>query len=471
MATFRRPTGPAAAGDAIPFAIGGEYHLFYLSSPPGTLDYPDRVRTTWQHSTTTDLQSWATLPPALEPGPPGSVDSGGIWTGSVVEHDGMYWLFYTAHDPTAANPQTICLATSTDLIHFERHPGNPLLTPVDGCEPIDWRDPYVFYNTDEGVWWMLIAARSVVGSRWRRGVIMLATSADLEHWTVEPEPLYNPGTTFCPECPELWSMNERWYLVYSRFSEDVGTIYRVADSPRGPFRTPADDRLGGRRWYAAKSAPNPVGEGRVFFGWVHDETGEGSTRRWLWGGDFAAPRIATADPDGRLLIEPVLPEDVDGPAGEHVDTALGHPGAARSAVLLSPVPTTVLLDLDVATEDAAELRLDLVDDDDRGWSLLWQPRKRVLELRVTPEPLDDFWADLTGSHEVRGVDGPVLASTTRNSTAAKLNLRILLDGDVLEAFADGATPITHRVKRSPRQRLLATSLDGACRLSGRAREG
>lgn len=467
MATFRRPSGPAAAGDAIPFESGGVYHLFYLSSPPGTLDYPERVRTSWQHSTTADLQSWTPLPPALEPGPDGGVDSGGIWTGSVVEHDGRFWLFYTAHDPTAANPQTICLATSTDLVHFERHLGNPLLTPVDSCEPVDWRDPYVFFNADEGVWWMLIAARSARGPRWRRGVIMLATSSDLEHWTVEPEPLYDPGTTFCPECPELWSMGERWYLVYSRFSEDVGTVYRVADSPRGPFRTPADERLGGRRWYAAKSAANPTGQGRVFFGWVHDEAGDGPNRRWLWGGDFAVPRVATAQPDGRLVLEPVLPDALQRLGGDPVNLVLGRAGSSESVVLLSPVPAMVLVDVDVEADGAAEWRLDLVDEEDRGWSLSWRPRARRLELRVTPEPLDDFWADLTDSHEPRGVDGSILAATTVHGAGTSAHVRVLLDGDVLEVFVDAASPLTHRVRRGRGLRLLAAANDGVVRMNGR----
>ena len=75
MSTFRRPVGAAAAGDAIPFAVDGRLHLFYLSSPPGTLDYPERVRTSWQHVTTEDLQQWTELPLALEPGPSGTVDA------------------------------------------------------------------------------------------------------------------------------------------------------------------------------------------------------------------------------------------------------------------------------------------------------------------------------------------------------------------------------------------------------------
>ena len=166
MKLLRRPTNAAAAGDPIPFLKDGETHLFYLSSPSGTLDYPERVRTTWQHAQTTDFREWKAIAPALEPGKADAYDGGGIWTGSVVEAEGTFYLFYTGHHVGAANPQTICLATSGDLVHFERHPKNPLITPIPGYEAIDWRDPYVFYNEAEQRWWMLIAARLDKGPKW-----------------------------------------------------------------------------------------------------------------------------------------------------------------------------------------------------------------------------------------------------------------------------------------------------------------
>ncbi len=125
-----------------------------------------------------------------------------------------------------------------------------------GHEAIDRRDPYVFYNDVERRWWMLIAARLDYGNEWRRGCIVLAMSENPLDLDVEPDPFYVPGTAYWPERPEMWMAGGRWYLVFSRFSEAVGTIDRVANSPRGVFRVPVDDALGGRRWYAAKvSAP------------------------------------------------------------------------------------------------------------------------------------------------------------------------------------------------------------------------
>jgi beta-fructofuranosidase len=469
---FRRPTDAAAAGDAIPFSRDGTMHLFYLSSPEGTQDYPDRVRTTWQHAASEDLTEWRELPPALTPGPPNSYDAGGIWTGSVVENDGIFYLFYTAHDPGAPNPQTICVATSTDLVSFERYPGNPLLLPPPNCESVDWRDPFVFFNEDENSWWMLIAARRNGGWRWTRGCIMLATSPDLISWTIEEEPLYDPGDTFCPECPELWAMDGSWYLVYSRFSESVGTTFRNSTSARGPFRIPPRDALGGRRWYAAKSAP--WAGGRAFFGWIHDVVDQlDGRRRWLWGGDMALPRMATVakTPEGPVirLASAVAPE-AGQLAGVLAPRHLGRIGAKEETVLADMLPACALIEAEFAAPDAAAVGIELVQETTETSVRL---TIRLGEGRVTltrePQPLDDFWADLTGrGAEYREVDGPILteAHLLPGPGRRPIAVRLVVDGEILEAFVDEDVVLTHRMRRTDKEVVRVFVADGIAEISG-----
>ena len=84
------------------------------------------------------------------------------------------------------------------------------------------------------------------------GCIVLYRSTDLVKWNYYG-PIYEPYHTNCPECCEMYKIGDVWYLSYSRFSEFVNTIYRVSDSPFGPWRTPVMDGIGGRRFYAAKS--------------------------------------------------------------------------------------------------------------------------------------------------------------------------------------------------------------------------
>ena len=50
MDFFRKMSFADSTGDAIPFYHEGKYHIFSLTSPPGTTVYPARLRTTWSHS-------------------------------------------------------------------------------------------------------------------------------------------------------------------------------------------------------------------------------------------------------------------------------------------------------------------------------------------------------------------------------------------------------------------------------------
>jgi beta-fructofuranosidase len=461
---LRRPTGAGAAGDAIPFAApDGSMHLFYLSSPVGPLDYPERVRTTWQHARSRDLVVWEELASAVEPGPVGSYDGDGVWTGSVIEHEGTFYLFYTGHHVGATNPQTICVATSDNLVDFTKASVNPLISPPDWCEPIDWRDPFVFWNAQERRWWMLIAARLAEGPYWRRGCIVLATSNDLVDWEVEDEPLYAPGTTYCPECPEMWEDAQgRWHLVYSRFSEEVGTVSRVGDSPRGPFREPHRPDLGGRRWYAAKSAPWR-GE-RAFFGWIHDRVTMDRTR-WLWGGDFALPRIASARPDGSLDVRPVVPQS---PAQARATSVDGVGGSAYAILEKEFASGTV--EMEIADATARALGFTLLAGES-GWRCEILPATGEVRLRREPTPLDDFWADLTDrGSEYREVDGEFVARGRLLDSSSRFSVAIVVDGPLLEIYLADQIALTHRMDSAQSWALSAFSVDGTARISWRTVE-
>ena len=234
-----KPDDGAAAGDAMPFHWNGEWHVFYLKPGLGAWGYPDRTRNSMAHIVSRDLVDWKVLPDAFGPGERGSVDGDGVWTGSVIEHEGTYHFFYTGYSRDHANPQRICHATSTDLVHWTKDPSNPLFGPDPRWyEPIDWRDPFIYRDEASGRFTMLIAARENEGPTLRRGCIAIATSADLKTWQVD-KPLWTPRVTHVMECPELFRLGDYWYLVFSRYSEQAQTVYRVSRSSHGPWETRA----------------------------------------------------------------------------------------------------------------------------------------------------------------------------------------------------------------------------------------
>jgi beta-fructofuranosidase len=93
------------------------------------------------HATSKDLLAWTQQPTALfrtdaakVGGPGNAYDDGVLFTGCAVKHEGIYYLFYAGNtrryvQGNRRGMQTICLATSTDGIHYKRHPKNPLFAP------------------------------------------------------------------------------------------------------------------------------------------------------------------------------------------------------------------------------------------------------------------------------------------------------------------------------------------------------
>ncbi|KAH8895253.1 Arabinanase/levansucrase/invertase [Thozetella sp. PMI_491] len=364
-------------------------------------------------------------------------------------------IFYTGYN-LGDNGKQVILHTQSPDPHGSSFstPGNEIKIVGDGrsnLEDIDFRDPFIFFHQPEGRYWMVIASRLAKGPNWSRGCIALLTSEDLETWTFAPKPLYTPNDMFCPECPELWTLpNGKWYLMYSRFhAPNAGTVYRVADSPYGPFRVPRDGshgRLDGRRWYAAKSSPKADNQDqRVFFGWIGDYVDE--EKKWLWGGDMGIPRLVSAGEEGYLNVEPVpgileLFEKTSTP----VETI-------PSTLKMTAVGTTKTNFLDLGPGESQDLlaTFDIRQCDAHSFGVVLQAdeEEKGFRLQIVPGPqdtysvilhtdfpsLDDFWADQYKLYLPRLVDGPEIV----RHDGVKLigGIKLLLRGQVMEVFCGG----------------------------------
>lgn len=184
---------------------GDTFHAFYLHASRA-LGNPDlrHIHPIVGHATSSDLVNWTVQRDAIIVSEPPAWDDFTTWTGSIVRDDeGVWWMFYTGTPrPDGERRQLIGAARSTDLMVWEKVPGNPLVeadprwyetTEVDGHQ--SWRDPWVFRFPDSTTWHMLVTARSNHGPADDRGVMGHATSEDLINWTVQP-PLSAPGSGF-----------------------------------------------------------------------------------------------------------------------------------------------------------------------------------------------------------------------------------------------------------------------------------
>lgn len=239
---------------------GTEFHLFYLQAPRSLGDQSARhFNATVGHAVSTDLRGWQVLDDALEPGAAGDWDDLATWTGSIIEHDRMWWMLYTgttrARDDVT---QRIGLATSTDLSSWTRHPDNPVLELdprwYELVESDAWRDPWLLADPDGHGFHALITARATSGPTDARGVIGHACSPDLVHWEVRP-PLTEPGEFGHLEVPQVEIVDGIPVLLFSvaadRFpaarrarlpSEGSGSLLARGASLLGPW-----DIAGARR--------------------------------------------------------------------------------------------------------------------------------------------------------------------------------------------------------------------------------
>ena len=295
-------------GDTIPFAHDGKFYIYYLHDErKGNTQDEYGYRTSWNLLITEDGVNIKDCKVVLPVGEYDDADYA-CYTGSVIEgNDGQFHMFYTAQNNY--NPkyhrdgkplQYVAHAISTDLINWEKLPELTFGADESIYEPFDWRDPFVFYNEDEKCFDMLLAARLRGASEKNGGCVGLCRSYDLIHWEAK-EPFYNPESYMTHECPDLFKLGNKWYLVYSTFSEKFLTHYRMSDKLSGPWTSPIEDTFDGRAFYAAKTAK--VGDKRMAFAWVPTKRGESDFGQYEWGGNFIVHEIDQTT-DNKLTVKP-----------------------------------------------------------------------------------------------------------------------------------------------------------------------
>src|SRR5450756_675340 len=462
---FYRPVN-AWVGDTIPFYQDGVYHIFYLRD---WRDPEHRGRgSTWYKVTTRDFVHFEDAGEMIPKGTTQEQDMS-VATGSVLHPQGRYHAFYTGYNSIRAKQghpeQGICHAVSADSLHWTKVPADtffpdPALYGMDA-----WRDPFVFWNEQAGEYWMLCAARLSTGPHRRRGCTALCTSRDLREWKILP-PLYAPSLFEDHECPDLFQIGEWWYLIFSEFSDQTVTRYRMAHSPSGPWITPTVDTFDGRAFYAAKTAGNEYG--RFLFGWIPTRHGNRDDAFWDWGGNLGIHEIVQA-PEGTLSIR--LPFTIRQAMatpfpfswGQRVgDVAVTNGEADLQAserfavVSLGELPSKCRIDalLSVSAR-TRRCGLTLHGDPtlDSGYSLRFDLTRDRVVVELYPRPDGN-------SPYLSGLERPF-----HLQASGALRVSILVDGDIAVAYIDDKLALTSTMLRFAHNILSTFVEDGTMRVN------
>lgn len=292
-------------GDFIPYynEERGRIEIYYLHDYRGRDGHGEG--TDWRRISTTDCANFKEEGECIVRGTPVEQDLF-CYTGCVLIHDGLQHIFYTGHNyhlmQNGGRKEAVMHATSTDGVHWEKRHELTFFAPdIDTIEHNDWRDPFVFYNEEEGCWWMLLCTRKKTGPDRMRGATGLLKSHDLDHWEYCGS-FWEPSNCWCPECPDLFKWGKYWYFIYSTFNEAEGlrTYYRMSETLEGPWKAPNFNTFDGRAFYAGKTAFD--GEKRYVFGWNPTRTGDVDSGVWQWGGCLVVHELVQLD-NGELRVK------------------------------------------------------------------------------------------------------------------------------------------------------------------------
>lgn len=410
----------------------GQYHLFYQYNPLG----PWHERIHWGHAVSDDLVHWRDLPVVLAP-TDGGPDEEGCWSGCAVDLGEEVALFYTG-----VHPQVVCTARSSDPdLRTWRKAAAPLIeTPPSGIHPgspADFRDPFV-WREDDG-WYMVIGSRKLGEG----GLVLLYRSDNLRTWTYL-HPLFEgdlhqtvpfwPGTMW--ECPNFFYLDGTPVLVVSVQNKAAGDLLYpayYAGSLRAwrlvPQQSGKIDH--GGSFYAPLTMVDDR-ERRLMWGWLQENRSQDAYQAAGWAGVMSLPRELFLHADGSLGQRPV--SELETLRGAHWQTAdvvldadTPNPLAATSGDRLE-----LGLTWEPDVQGILELAVRCSTHGEEGTYLRYDANTQTLSVDRTRSSLN---ADVT--QDVRSA--PLLLD------GEALDLRVFLDGSVVEIFANERVCFASRI--------------------------
>jgi beta-fructofuranosidase len=305
-------------GDPMPFydKKAGDFKVLYLQEYTNNQSY--RYHPIWAVSTT-DGCNYQSMGELLSVGTNDYQQDAALGTGCCHynEKDGMYYIYYTGHNPQAQYTEAVMRATSTDMKTWTRDNLWQLNGPAYGYSSVDFRDPQIF-EAEDGLYHMIISTRPATGGDPQFAEFK---SSDMKTW--EHVGQFKMIWDRMLECPDIFKMGNWWYMVYSesfRASWSRKVKYMMATSfdelkkcfNEGP-KWPQDDREGvleSRAFYAAKTASN--GTDRYIWGWcpfrsgsdIHEKNinvGAGDGNEPNWSGALVCHKVIQHN-DGTLSL-------------------------------------------------------------------------------------------------------------------------------------------------------------------------
>ena len=293
-----RDTQGIYMGDVMPFYDDGVMNIYHLQDKVGSLYmfYHPISRLT-----TTDYLHYKDEGIALNFEEDLKSPDAALGTGSFIkDKSGKYHCFYTGHgasrEDVAPDPlEVVRHATSTDQKTWTKDENFKLKGNCEGDKAYlndDFRDPYVYYDNSDNLYYMLVTARHNIDGA-DTGVIKYYASASLDAaadgWEYKGIFFKNDAGTFNMECPSYIELNGYYYLAYSEQGSERVTRYRYKTSKEDPeWKKFERDSIDGAGFYAGRL--EKAGDKLYAFAWCARLT-NGDYGEFDWGGNLVSHEI------------------------------------------------------------------------------------------------------------------------------------------------------------------------------------
>lgn len=432
---FKPAEEKGALADVIPFFEDGTYHLFYLYDHRNPAKYGDGI--SWYRVCTEDFIKFDDKGMAISAGSRTDLDHC-AYTGGIIKFNGLYHIFYTGHNVYIKDKdyQNECImhAVSEDLSKWTKLPDDTFFAPEGYCAG-DFRDPFVYYDSFSHSFKMLICARPREGAAIRKGELIRMTSDDLKLWNFEKK-FYAPHAFHTHECPDMFRIGDWWYLIFSEYSDDYTTKYRMSHSSEGPWICPADDSFDGRAYYAAKTVSD--GNDRFLFGWIPTRHENSDRLPWMWGGNLAVHKIVQ-HADGTLGV--ALPESIRNAFVKHASFpsfSLYNKYDCGEKILCERMDDCFSLSFNVHTHTGCNrfgITLNKSQSDDKSFAFVFDMNNRTVEVGTRP-------AFPAGEYDNYHMSRPLPEGNTFDVT-------LIADNDIYVIYIGGEIALSSRCCNTP----------------------
>lgn len=406
---------------------GGKYHMFYQKNEV----FLGISQQNWGHFTSADLVNWeeqnAVLWPTL------GWDNFGIWSGgSIILQDGTPAVVYTGVDGVKAGIGT---ATSTDNYNsLVKNSSNPVISGAPADVNMDFRDPYVWFK--DGKYHMIIGS----GLSSTGGNVVYYSSPNFNNWSyggIAYQGSKNKGEGGFWEMPILYEFpNGKEMLLVQKTPDGTPavTFYWIGQFENGKF-TP--EFTNAKKFEVVNGFLSPTvtsdTNGLITaIGIIPDEVTAQFQMQQGWANLFSVPQVWALDANNDVIIKP------------HPNlNALRGNATNFNSLTLSDGGSNYLNNYN-SRHFEMEANINTGDADVIGFIIGKTPNNEESYKIYYNMTTQEWVVDASKSSLSIQVRRDIRKGAFKITPGSSFNIRVFIDGSVLEVFIDNKSHFTGR---------------------------